>query len=150
MKKLFVYDIDGTVANNDPRAHMVTEKPKDWKAFFEGQMHDVPHHDILWTLHNYYDQGHTIVFCTGRDDSARDVTLKWFAQHDIPYDGLYMRKFKDYRDDSIIKVELLQQIRKDFAHMHDDVFLWFDDRQRVVDAIRAQGVRVLQVQPGDF
>ena len=57
-----------------------------------------------------------------------------------------MRAEKDNRKDSIVKVELLQQIRKDYG----EPFLWFDDRSQVVNAIRAQGVRVLQVAPGDF
>jgi hypothetical protein len=57
-----------------------------------------------------------------------------------------MRAEKDYRKDSIVKVELLEQIRKDFANP----WLWVDDRQQVVDAIRGEGIRVLQVAPGDF
>jgi hypothetical protein len=57
-----------------------------------------------------------------------------------------MRSAGDYRQDSIVKVELLQQIRE----KHGEPFLWIDDRQQVVDAIRAEGVRVLQVAPGDF
>ena len=42
--------------------------------------------------------------------------------------------------------ELLQQIRDKYGNP----YLWFDDRQQVVDAIRAAGVKVLQVAPGDF
>lgn len=57
-----------------------------------------------------------------------------------------MRPAGDHRQDNIVKVELLAEIRKDFGNP----FLWFDDRNQVVDAIRAEGVRVLQVAPGDF
>jgi hypothetical protein len=57
-----------------------------------------------------------------------------------------MRSIGDFRKDSIVKVELLQQIIYDYGKP----YLWFDDRQQVVDAIRAEGVRVLQVAPGDF
>jgi predicted ATPase len=65
---------------------------------------------------------------------------------EVPFTKLYMRPAKDHRSDDIIKVELLQQIRSEFGNPH----LWFDDRSRVVNAIRAEGVRVLQVAPGDF
>jgi hypothetical protein len=41
---------------------------------------------------------------------------------------------------------LLDQIRSDYG----DPWLWFDDRNQVVDAIRACGVRVLQVAEGNF
>jgi hypothetical protein len=43
-------------------------------------------------------------------------------------------------------VELLNDIIGNYGKP----WLWFDDRQQVVDAIRAQGVRVMQVAPGDF
>ena len=65
---------------------------------------------------------------------------------DVVFDALYMRQQGDYRQDSIVKVELLQQIRDKYGNP----YLWFDDRQQVVDAIRAAGVKVLQVAPGDF
>jgi len=41
---------------------------------------------------------------------------------------------------------LLEQIRDEWG----EPFLWFDDRNRVVDAMREEGIRVLQVQPGNF
>ena len=59
---------------------------------------------------------------------------------------LFMRNEKDYRSDAIVKVELLNGIKA----LYGTPWLWFDDRQQVVDAIRAQGVRVMQVAPGDF
>jgi hypothetical protein len=57
-----------------------------------------------------------------------------------------MRAEKDNRKDSIVKVEFLHDITRDWGWP----YLWVDDRQQVVDAIREQGVRVLQVAPGDF
>jgi len=57
-----------------------------------------------------------------------------------------MRASGDNRKDSIVKVELLHDIQRDWAWP----WLWIDDRDQVVKAIREQGVRVLQVAPGDF
>jgi hypothetical protein len=57
-----------------------------------------------------------------------------------------MRASGDNRKDSIVKVELLHDIQRDY----DWPWLWVDDRDQVVKAIREQGVRVLQVAPGDF
>jgi len=59
---------------------------------------------------------------------------------------MWMRGEKDYRSDAIVKVELLDDIKGNYGAP----FLWFDDRQQVVDAIRAQGIRVMQVAPGNF
>jgi hypothetical protein len=74
------------------------------------------------------------------------VTNTWLNTNGIFFDDLYMRGHRDHRQDSIVKVELLERIRAE----HGEPWLWFDDRNQVVDAIRAQGVRVMQVAPGDF
>ena len=90
--------------------------------------------------------GAQTILCSGRSDDTRAVTEKWLSDNRIPFDALFMRRAGDYRQDSIVKVELLAQIRQ----WHGEPYIWFDDRNQVVDAIRAQGVRVLQVAPGDF
>jgi predicted ATPase len=87
-----------------------------------------------------------LVFCSGRGEEQRAVTEKWLADNKFTYEGLYMRAAGDYRQDSIVKVELLEQIRE----KHGEPYLWIDDRNQVVDAIREQGIRVIQVAQGDF
>jgi len=146
MNRVIVFDIDGTLANITHRRHLVEAKPKDWKAFNDGMVHDEPHDDVVDLLDIFAAKNYNIVLCTGRDEDYKQVTRDWLFKHGILFDGLYMRKSKDRRGDDIIKVELLEEIRKDFG----EPWLWFDDRNRVVDAIRAQGVRVMQVCEGDF
>ena len=98
-------------------------------------------------LNNFADNPVTrIVLCSGRDSGLRDATEAWLTKHSIFYNALYMRASGDNRKDSIVKVELLQDIQRDYGWP----WLGVDDRQQVVDAIRAQGIRVLQVAPGDF
>jgi len=148
MNKIVVCDIDGTLANTEHRKHWVGSKPKNWAAWNAAMHLDTVHEDIKWLL-NILDNrtlNTRIILCSGRGEETRAVTEQWLADNDIYYHALYMRSEKDNRKDSIVKVELLQQIRKDYG----EPFLWFDDRQQVVDAIRACGVRVLQVAPGDF
>ena len=146
MTKIIVFDIDGTIANIEHRRHWVASKPKNWAAFNAGMVHDTVHEDIKWINVNFAAQGHTMIMCSGRGEESRAVTSQWLNDNGIFFDDLYMRAHNDHRQDSIVKVELLEQIRQ----KHGDPFLWFDDRNQVVDAIRAQGVRVLQVAPGDF
>ncbi len=144
--RVIVFDIDGTLANVDHRRHWVASKPKNWAAWNAAMKHDTPHEDIVWLLDSLRQSNTRIVICSGRGEETRAVTETWLWQNVGPWDALYMRAEKDYRKDSIVKVELLQQIRKDYANP----WLWVDDRQQVVDAIRAEGVRVLQVAPGNF
>ena len=109
---------------------------------------DTVHEDIVFLLKTFYGTGtgHKVILCSGRGSETRDRTVAWMDANEIPFHALYMRRAGDYRQDSIVKVELLEEIRADYGNP----YLWFDDRTQVVDAIRAQGVRVLQVAPGDF
>jgi len=146
MNKIIVVDIDGTIANTEHRKHWVASKPKNWAAWNAGMANDTVHADIVELLGMFFARGDRIILCSGRGEETRGVTETWLRQHGIDFNALYMRAEKDYRKDSIVKVELLEQIRKDYG----EPFLWFDDRNQVVDAIRAQGVRVLQVAEGNF
>ena len=98
-------------------------------------------------LNNFADNPVTrIVLCSGRDSRLREATEAWLEKHSIFYNALYMRASGDNRKDSIVKVELLHDIQRDYGWP----FIWFDDRDQVVNAIREQGVRVCQVAPGNF
>jgi phosphoglycolate phosphatase-like HAD superfamily hydrolase len=144
--KVIVFDIDGTLANIEHRRSYVATKPKNWKAFNAGIPNDTPHEDIVWLAKTFAAQNHIIVLCSGRGKEQHDATVKQMEDFGVFFNALFMRPFGDHRQDSIVKVELLQQIRAVFG----EPFLWFDDRTQVVNAIRAEGVRVLQVAPGDF
>ena len=146
MTKVIVFDIDGTLANIEHRRAFVATKPKNWKAFNAGIPNDTPHSDIVWLAQEFMDYGHIIILCSGRGEEQREATERQMDAFRVSYHKLFMRSAKDNRPDDVIKVELLQQIRDEYGNP----FLWFDDRTRVVNAIRAEGVRVLQVAPGNF
>lgn len=146
MTKVIVFDIDGTLADVTHRRQYVASKPKNWAAWNAGMARDTLYADIASLLDIFADKGYVIILCSGRGEETRAVTEQWLQDNNLLYQKLYMRTEKDYRKDSIVKVELLQQIRQDYGNP----YLWFDDRAQVVDAIRAEGIRVLQVAPGDF
>ncbi len=147
MNKVIVFDIDGTVANNKHRSHWVMSKPKNWKAYNATMADDTLYEDVAWLYNNFYEQENTtMIFATGREAVYHGVTLQWLIDRALFHHDLYMRNKEDYRSDYIVKVEILNKIRRTWG----EPFMWFDDRQQVVDAIRAEGVRVMQVAPGDF
>ena len=146
MNTVIVFDIDGTLANIEHRRAFVASKPKNWKAFTAGIPNDTPHEDIVFLAQLFFAQGNKVILCSGRGEESRTVTEKQMKDFGVDFNALYMRPARDHRADNLVKVELLADIRKDFGNP----FLWFDDRNQVVDAIRAEGVRVLQVAPGNF
>lgn len=90
--------------------------------------------------------GHTIFAVSGRDSVCRTDTLAWLEKFGLEHDGLFMRAEKDNRKDDIIKKELYEQNIKDKYN----VLGVFDDRNRVVDMWRAQGLTCFQVNYGFF
>ena len=145
-----IFDIDGTLANLDHRLHFIKQKPKDWPSFKANIPSDSPIGPLVYVCQalNYCGgmDGTDIVFCSGRSIDQFDTTCEWIEEYiGIKKPTLFMRAKDDYRDDTIIKRELLTQIRKVW-----NPILVFDDRQRVVDMWRSEGLICCQVARGDF
>ncbi|WP_371793116.1 AAA family ATPase [Streptomyces sp. NBC_01471] len=135
--KAVLVDIDGTVALMDGRS-----------PFDETRVHqDLPNAPVISVVRALHAAGQAIVFLSGRSDSCWAVTKAWLNENvGVPYDGPFMRRIGDCRKDSIVKVELFD------AHVRDtyNVTCVLDDRTQVVQAWRAIGLTVLQVDDGDF
>jgi len=131
-------DIDGTVA-----LHHGIRDP-----FNTSKYHlDRPNESVITAVRAMFLTGHEVVFCSGRDETYRQVTETWLDEHvDIPRAGLFMRKAGDVRRDDVIKLELFDLHIRD----HFRVTCVFDDRERVVQAWRGIGLTVLQVADGAF
>lgn len=136
---LYVFDLDGTLADCSHRLHHLERK--DWRAFFAACAKDklIEHvRTVLWGL---AAGGHRIEIWSGRSDECRSETVAWLEDNDIGFDALLMRKAGDHRPDDNVKREFLQGARPD---------LIFEDRSRVVDMWRAEGIPCFQVAAGDF
>lgn len=137
-----IFDLDGTVALRDKGPN--GRDPYDMTRVGE----DAPNEDILTIaqlLHasRYSRVGAevTVMFVSGRDETARDQTERWLQYHFGSHDFyLYMRETDDMRPDETIKFEILENVRKNW-----EIIATFDDRNRVVDMWRANGVTCLQV-----
>jgi uncharacterized HAD superfamily protein len=80
--KPVIVDIDGTIAKvNEERLKFITQDRKDWDKFYEMCFLDEPITDIIQLVHELWEQGHDIVFCTGRRESVRDITRKWLIKY---------------------------------------------------------------------
>jgi hypothetical protein len=141
----YIVDIDGTVADLSHRRHHVESSPKNWPAFHAGASNDAPighMHEIVLQL----EKVRPIVYVSGRHEALRSVTEYWLLLHGIWYGSMYMRADGDFRDDSVVKKELLDRLRTDGW----EPAVAFDDRDRVVKMWRENGVPCFQVAPGDF
>lgn len=142
----YIFDIDGTLANCSHRLHHIQKQPKDWTSFFAACGDDAPIAHIIELAQTLrLASAKSLVFVSGRSDECRPATEMWLREHGLS-GALYMRKAGDHRDDDIIKVEILSQVRADGY----EPIMAFDDRDRVVAAWRAAGIPCAQIAPGNF
>ena len=144
---IYIFDIDGTLADCSHRLHFIQQKPVDWEGFFLACVQDKPILEVIALCRDLSDCGHTILLISGRDNKVKTQTLNWLAYQGVICAELYMRKHGDYREDSIVKGELLDQAIEEFP---GKIFGVFEDRRQVVDMYRARGLRVFQVAEGNF
>lgn len=152
--ELVVFDLDGTIRDCSHRLHHIVrepgdDRPKDWDAFFTKCGGDVPIQHIIDTAKSFRAMGHTIAFWTGATEvnATRGITLSWLNSYGLlPCFELRMRQKGDYRHDDVLKAEWLEETRQ----AGNEVILSFEDRRRVVDMWRENGVPCVQVAPGDF
>lgn len=151
---VYIFDIDGTLANLEHRLHHINtdgQPKKDWAAFFADCDKDAPIKEVIKTCQDLASNNY-IVLITGRTEDIRAKTIDWLSEQGIEYDGLYMRKTGDNRQDNIVKSELLDKFLSDWKMKieKEEILGVFEDRQQVVDMYRARGLRVFQVAPGNF
>lgn len=145
---IYIFDIDGTLADISHRLHHIQKEPKDWSGFFADCGNDVPIPGVVAITHNLRRAGAFILLVTGRSDEIRALTQNWLTQMGVHHKGLYMRKAGDHREDHVIKAEILERIREEWHQ--EPIAGIFEDRNQVVKMYRAQGLTVFQVADGDF
>ena len=135
--EIVLVDIDGTVAL------MAGRSPYDMTRVGE----DEPNQAVINAVRAMHAAGYGVIYCSGRDDSARADTEAWLDLHvGVKYLALHMRALGDSRKDSIVKKEIFErEIRDNYR-----VVGVFDDRMQVVRMWRELGLTVFQVAEGDF
>lgn len=138
-----IVDIDGTLA------HMNGRNPYDYSKVSTDMVDEVVRDIVLKYRKQDPIDIHPeayIVIVSGRNDDCRKETIEWLQSNNIPVDEIHMRVTGDQRNDAIVKKEIYEKWIKD----RYNVRFVLDDRNRVVDMWREQGLKCLQVQPGDF
>ena len=130
-------DIDGTLA------HMNGKRgPFDWQKVDRDDVDEI----VADRLRKHKQLGEKVIIVSGREDSCMDLTKEWLEFYNIPYDDIFMRKKDDFRKDSIIKKEIFEnEINPKY-----NVLFVYDDRNQVVKTWRELGVKVFQVEEGNF
>lgn len=140
MTRAVIFDIDGTLADATHRLHHIQNGSRNWDAFFAEAANDPviePIRDLAFLFDN---QDYRIILVSGRTDKIRGLTEAWLDRHGIPYHELHMRAEGDYRQDFVVKSELLDGILASGHQVHCVI----DDRPSVVAMWRERGLTCLQ------
>lgn len=138
-----IIDRDGTLASvewNRP----VNKTPDEWANFNSALMFDAPVPLIAGLFHSIRPDVKKII-TTGRPDNLEYEMKIWLQKHNLTPDYLFMRRYNDKRQDSIVKQEIYDQ----YISPYFNVLYVFDDRPQVVEMWKHNGLPVLPVtDPG--
>lgn len=154
MKQYVICDIDGTIADNTHRAHLLKDivesdlhrsaedmKNDRWTQFYDLCDKDTPYLDMRSIVKRVAAQSN-IIYLTGRVERIRQKTADWLWEHKFPGGGLAMRANDDFRPNAAFKLARLSEM----GLVPENVLCIFEDND--VDTLRDAGYRVLQVAKG--
>jgi predicted kinase len=133
----FGFDLDGTLALN-----------LSGRSWYDPSRYcdDTVNETLRLIIDSLARDNQRILLFTGRSEDHRYEVERWLRKNYVAYDELIMRKSGDNRDDAIVKSELFDE----FVAPRYNFLCQFDDRDRVVDALRSKGITVYQVNYGAF
>lgn len=143
LPKAVIFDLDGTLADNDHRSPYDLEKCGE----------DTPKKMVIALLEMLRAQGYKIITVSGRESGTKEdvtkyrrITTEWLDKHTNGSDEHYQRVQGDSRKDDVVKEEIFWNCIAD----RFNVQLAVDDRAQVVEMWRRIGLECWQVAHGDF
>jgi uncharacterized HAD superfamily protein len=148
-RKVVLVDIDGTIAQaTEERLKYLLEEPKNWEKFLDMVDTDLPKEEILDLVRTIKDR-YEIIFCTGRSEKYRRITMHWLKNHFHKNAEDYlmlMRPNGDHRADTEMKPLMLKAAGIELK----DIAFVLEDRKTVTKMWRDMGLTCLQVVEGDY
>lgn len=155
---IYIFDLDGTLALIEHRRHLVERegKPKDfvpdWDAFFKACPQDTPNWPVIALFQQLYSVGCEVQIWSARSEAVRGETITWLYHHlgmqpHAVNKLLRMRAEGDFTPDDILKRKWLHLLTPQDRKRIGGVF---DDRDKVVEMWRKEGLLCCQVARGAF
>ena len=146
-----IFDLDGTLVSRTDRLHHI--QVKDYASFHQAECTtSKPLQGTLLFLKQLKQDGYKIAVVSGRPDSYQSQTWDWLIKYNLfeDVDRLIMRPVKKMsQPDEVLKKDILHLF---FGCTLFDkrLHLVVDDRDKVVNMWRSQGLTTVQVGKGDF
>lgn len=142
-RKAVIVDVDGTLVDVSSIRHHVrkaqnpdgTWKKKNFDAFHRDSVNCPPILGTLCMLEQWIEEGAEIIIVTARSERYYPQTAWWLAENEVPHAAIYMRTEGDYRQDYVVKREILERIRQRWHVVHA-----IDDNPSVIALWEEEGI----------
>lgn len=143
VKDIVVVDLDGTLANIDHRLSWIKCEKPDWDAFFRACVNDSANEWCVELIKSLKARGFKVMVVSARSKMVEFETQRWMVER-FPYpselpDLFMLRAEGDHTPDDDLKIKWLNE-----SGLKDRILFVVDDRQRVVDMWRKEGLVCLQ------
>lgn len=157
MRPLYIFDLDGTLALIGHRVSILEDELDSyrWIKFYAACDKDLPNVPVINTMERLKKSGAEILIFSGRSEEVREKTVDWLKIHtsfrdkDLdPSTGiLTMRRIGDYTPDDVLKQSWIDNMLLEDL---ERLVAVFDDRSKVVNMWRDNGIACFQVASGEF
>ena len=149
---IYIFDIDGTLADCTHRLHYIQKEEKNWDAFFGECWNDKPIDSVIQILNSMADRNDIRIWVfTGRSDIAKKETEEWLLDNtDLGIFKLKMRPHGDHSPDYKLKKKWLNNLAPPGSLARAEIAGVFEDRKSVCDMWRSEGIKCFQVAEGEF
>lgn len=138
-KDTVVIDLDGTLANVDHRLHFIKREKPDWNGFFKACVDDEPNDWCVELIRSLSSAGNNVLIVSARSRMVEQETEQWIFKQVGPLARLVLlRDEGNTTPDDDLKIKWLHSYGK------EKILFVVDDRQRVVDMWRKEGIVCLQ------
>ena len=138
-KNIVICDIDGTVANNDHRQHLL-KGFKTWDAFFNALDKDTPIQEVIDYVLELHRDGKEIVFITGRPERYRKSTSEWLSRYFNFELNIYMRRDNDTRHKKLVKKEIFTE-----NFNSKQIYISIENDLELIDLWKSLGLQVKEI-----
>lgn len=146
MRSIVLLDLDSTLCHTLHRSHLAPKgeasfERDNWVEFAMACWGDDPIEgtaELVRLLANQYD----IFIVSGRAEEARNLTIAWLAEHEIPWDSIKLNS-GGAKSIGQYKQEYALSLRRMGYH----IVLGIDDYPSVVDAYAQIGIPCVCVNP---
>lgn len=144
MKDTIIIDLDGTLSNVAHRRHFVQGKRRNYEAFHALLGSDPVNEWCKAIMRQFWHGGYEVIIVSARPASYEAPTRKWLEANGVAFNALYLlHSDNDNTPDQELKKAWLTKYGK------ENILFIIDDRQKVVDMWRAEGLVCLQCDRWD-